>query len=53
MDHRYVTLAALQQLARIGRFDRSRLGDAIKTLDINPDKLDPVGAPQPDTLHES
>jgi len=45
VDAKYVTLAALRELAKIGQFERARLGDAVKFLRINPDKLDPVGVP--------
>ncbi len=53
MDWRYVTLAALQELARIGQFDRSKLADARKTLQIKPDKLDPTAPPKAETLQET
>jgi len=43
IDARYVTLAALTQLAKIGQFDRAKLGDAAKSLKIRSDKLDPTG----------
>ncbi|MFQ5589613.1 MAG: pyruvate dehydrogenase (acetyl-transferring), homodimeric type [Phycisphaerae bacterium] len=45
VDARYVTLAALNELAKVGLFDRAGLCRAVKELDINPDKLDPVGVP--------
>jgi pyruvate dehydrogenase E1 component len=45
IDARYATLAALQELARIGKFDRAKLADARRSLDINPDKTDPTTAP--------
>ena len=44
VDARYVTLAALHQLADRGAFDKAKLPEAIKTLDINPDKADPLYA---------
>ena len=50
IDARYVTLAALQELARIGKFDQAKLGDAVKSLGIRPDKLDPVAIPESETL---
>ncbi len=50
IDARYVTLAALQELAKVGLFDRDKLGAAVKSLDIDPDKLDPMGTPQRDKL---
>ncbi len=52
IDARYVALAALQQLCRIGKFERTRLAAAVRTLGINADKLDPLGAPRPDMLQE-
>jgi pyruvate dehydrogenase E1 component len=52
IDARYVTLAALQELSKVGLFDRDKLGDAVKSLDINPNKLDPMGAPQRDKLEQ-
>ncbi len=52
VDGRYAALAALQQLARIGRFDRAKLADAAKTLNINPDKFDPTKPPKGETLQE-
>ena len=53
IDARYTALAALQELARIGKFDRSKLADAVKSLGINPEKLDPVAEPKPETLQET
>ena len=52
IDARYVALAALQQLAHRGQFDRAKLAAAIKTLDINPDKRDPMAVPKGDTLQD-
>ena len=52
IDSRYVALAALQQLARQGNFDRKRLPAALKTLQINPDKVDPKWPPKGETLQE-
>ncbi len=52
IDARYTALAALQELARIGKFERSKLADAVKALGINPEKLDPVAEPKPETLQE-
>lgn len=49
---RYVVLAALQQLAAIGKFDPARLPEAAKRLDIRPDKRDPARPPEPKTLQE-
>jgi len=45
IDRRYVALAALRQLSLAGKFDRSRLSAAMKTLEINPEKVDPFGVP--------
>jgi len=53
IDARYTALAALQELARIGKFERSKLAAAVKTLNINPDKLDPIAPPKPETLQEN
>jgi len=53
VDARYVTLAALQQLARIGKFDGARLREAMQSLGIRSDKRDPMAVPPPDTLHEN
>ncbi|MCH7884105.1 MAG: pyruvate dehydrogenase (acetyl-transferring), homodimeric type [Planctomycetes bacterium] len=53
VDARYVTLAALRELARVGRFDRDKLPAAIRSLDINPEKPDPLSAPKADTLQEN
>ncbi len=50
IDARYVCLATLQQLAQRGQYEPSKLADAIKTLDINPDKIDPLHPPIADTL---
>jgi pyruvate dehydrogenase E1 component len=52
IDARYVALAALQQLAKRAQFDPVRLQDAAKSLDIDPQKLDPVAIPKPMTLDE-
>ena len=52
IDARYVTLAALQQLAAQGKFDRKKLVDAVATLKINPAKFDPLHVPKGETLHE-
>ena len=53
IDAKYVTLAALQELSRIGKFDKKKLAAAVKSLDINPDKLDPLAPPRPETLQET
>lgn len=52
IDARYVTLAALQELTKVGQFDRTKLGLAAKALDINPEKLDPMGVPKRDQLDD-
>ncbi len=52
IDARYTALAALHELARIGKFDRARLVDARKMLDINPEKPDPTAAPKSETRPE-
>lgn len=41
VDARYITLAALQQLAETGELQKSLLSKAISDLKINPDKLNP------------
>ncbi len=53
IDARYTALAALQELSRIDKFDRTKLADAVKTLGINPEKLDPIAPPKPETLQEN
>ncbi|UCF33972.1 MAG: pyruvate dehydrogenase (acetyl-transferring), homodimeric type, partial [Phycisphaerales bacterium] len=52
IDARYVTLAALQQLAKRAQFDPAQLQDAARSLDIDRQKLDPVAIPKPRTLDE-
>jgi pyruvate dehydrogenase E1 component len=52
VDARYVTLAALQQLAKCGQFDPAQLQNAAKSLDIDPQKINPVAIPEPMTLDE-
>ncbi|HUY89211.1 MAG TPA: pyruvate dehydrogenase (acetyl-transferring), homodimeric type [Pirellulales bacterium] len=42
VDAECITLAALQQLAKRGQFDKSQLPQAIKDLGIHPDKIDPM-----------
>jgi len=42
VDARYVALATLDTLARDGRLDFSVVAKAIKELDINPEKLNPM-----------
>jgi len=46
IDARYVALAALGQLSRIDKFDKSKLPAAAKTLDINPSKPIPTVPPE-------
>ncbi len=41
VDARYITLAALRQQVEAGNLQKSVLGQAIKTLEIDPDKLNP------------
>jgi len=53
VDYKFTALAALTQLARIGKFDPKRLTVALRTLGIRPDKLDPFGVPKAETLQES
>ncbi len=52
INSRYVTIAALRELARIGKFDRKKLSAAFKTMEINPEKFDPAAVPKGDTVHE-
>jgi pyruvate dehydrogenase E1 component len=42
VDYRYVILATLSALARDGKIDRSVVEQAIKTHNINPEKLNPA-----------
>ena len=42
IDERYIVLAALTLLSEEGKFDRGQLGEAIRWLEIDPNKLDPV-----------
>jgi pyruvate dehydrogenase E1 component len=44
VDHKYVALAALTQLAKKGEVDAGLPAQAIKDLEINPDKLNPLQA---------
>ena len=44
VDHKYVTLATLTQLARKGEVDAGLPAQAIKDLGIDPDKLNPLQA---------
>jgi len=46
VDARYVTLAALRLLAAQGKFDASKLPEAVKKLEINPAKFDPMAPPK-------
>ncbi len=41
VDARYIVIAALKQLADNGDVEKDKLSQAIKQLDINPDKLNP------------
>ncbi len=47
VDHRYIALAALHQLAARGEFNPAKLPEAVKSLDIDPNKLDPIAVPPP------
>ena len=42
VDARYIALAALQSLAETGRYNRTDLADAVRALDIDPEKADPL-----------
>ncbi len=42
VDSRFVTLATLAELAHDGQLDRKVVAQAIKDLDINPEKLNPA-----------
>ena len=42
MDSRFVTLATLAELAHDGQLDRKVVAQAVKDLDINPEKLNPA-----------
>jgi len=42
VDARYVVVATLAALAREGKIDPAVVAGAIKTHDINPDKLNPA-----------
>lgn len=42
VDAKYIVLAALNALVAEGSIDKSKVVDAIKRYNINPDKLDPV-----------
>jgi len=50
VDARYVTLAALRQLAAQGKFDADQLPEVAKKLEINPAKLDPMAPPVGETI---
>ncbi len=41
VDAEHIALAALRELARRGRFDRSKLTKAMTDLKLDPDKPDP------------
>lgn len=41
VDARYITLAALRQQVEEGALPKAELGKAIKSLQIDPDKLNP------------
>jgi pyruvate dehydrogenase E1 component len=42
VDSRFVVLATLAELAKDGQLDRKVVAQAIKDLDINPDKANPA-----------
>jgi pyruvate dehydrogenase E1 component len=42
VDHRFVVIAALSALAQRGDLDRGVVMKAMKDLEINPDKVDPL-----------
>src|SRR6202023_295883 len=44
VDARFITLATLHELFQEGKIERSVIDKAIKDLDINPDKLNPVAS---------
>jgi pyruvate dehydrogenase E1 component len=44
VDARFITLATLHELFQDGKIERSVIDKAIKDLDINPDKLNPVAS---------
>ena len=46
IDHKYVVLAALRQLALTGKFDPAKLSDVIATLGIDHRKRDPILPPK-------
>lgn len=50
IDARYVALAALKELTALGRFSESRLASAGRSLEIDPDKPNPVAPPKPSTF---
>jgi pyruvate dehydrogenase E1 component len=52
IDAHYTAFAALQQLARAGKFDKSKLVAAAKSLQINANKLDPLAPPKSDVALE-
>jgi pyruvate dehydrogenase E1 component len=52
IDHRYVALAALSELAKAGKFDKAKLAAAVKTLGLNPEKLGPEDKVAGETLVE-
>ncbi len=44
VDAEFVTLATLYQLVKAGKFDKARLGAAVKELGIDPEKANPLFA---------
>ena len=49
IDAKHVAFAALQELAKIDRFDAAKLPDAASSLGIDASKADPTAAPQRDS----
>lgn len=52
INAKYVTLAALQQLAQTGKFDAKKLAAAAKKLGISAKKIDPCAPPTGDTISD-
>ena len=44
VSREYIVLAALTALTEDGRFERARLSQAMRSLGISADKIDPVSA---------
>lgn len=52
IDSRYVVAAALRELVRIGEFEKRKLAGAYKSLEINPEKLDPATPPRVESVRD-